>query len=658
MAVSITQRPADWSPVNNPVFYKFTTTGGPFTNYRIEIEVFKASDDTSLSGVKSSFTPNSSNVTTADISAILKSILYRDWELPSSVNEGEDGIGSVTFYIKYQELYTGSATSQASDSSNTKIGVLAALQIGSNSDLDLYVPEDSTKKFLTKFDIPKLWTGYAFTISFLYPESVIDNTYVVSSPSAWANGPDAFDTKNATHFIKASMSAGIIYQANFTPLAISIPIGYIPKFTMNVDANIAVGDSITIQVLINNGGSILSFDYVVINTTSTDDYELDNFQEITGLVGNKITISADSSLGGSNIDITISPATSLTASSIVVGGVSNRNTIEYDETNNVLATTDTPLSASGQGSISRLVMPTLNALTKRIELTLTNNLILGNPSSWDDETTPFGSKTSTEFIKTGMSSFPISYLAVRDINIQIGSGTPNNFDITVTVANISSGSVVVLFQLDNSETSTTIWDGLTSSVTSNGSFTKTITWSQLNPEEHIDTIRIFVSKIGGGTSPDVTITISPNTIIFDDYQVTETKTIQLESECRNPVYLFWKNSLGGDTFWLFDWTQQYTHSYADGKKAKRMVLYADGLSFNQFEAIDELNTPGNIFDVPIIELTTSVNKTSKKNDQQVYVVQPDGSKLGVVVITSPASTQTKRRQHFIEIEIEFPETFL
>lgn len=172
MAVSVTTRPSAWSAVKNPIVYKFTTTGGPFVNYRIEVEVFKASDDSSLTGgIKFSFTPDADGITYADISEILKAFLKPEWIKPADVTETEEGT-SLKYYIKYLELYDESATSVVDDVANKKQAVYGALQIpsASGNDLDAYVPEDVDKKFLRVFDNLKMWRGYPATLSFIYED--------------------------------------------------------------------------------------------------------------------------------------------------------------------------------------------------------------------------------------------------------------------------------------------------------------------------------------------------------------------------------------------------------------------------------------------------------------------------------------------------------
>lgn len=516
MAVSITQRPALWVPILNPVIYKFTTTGGPFTNYRISIEVFRSSDNTSITGgVKFNFSPNPSGITTVDIGTFLRNYLRKEYE-PVTVgnNKSEGGIGSEKFYIKYQELYTGSATSVVSDSANPSIGVLSGLQIGAASaDLDAYVPEDSTKKFLT--DLNKLWTGYPFTISFLYQLSLIINNYVLPDPSVWSDGPDAFGTKNATHFIKNSMAGGVSYVASSGP-SVPIPIGHKPRFTCHINATVAVGDTITIQIIITNSG-VLAFDFVNITSTSSLDYDFNNFAVISGSTGTTIFINASSMLAGSSVDIEIVPSGSLTSSIASSSGIDKAKLTEYDTLNNVIATTDLALDLYAQESLNRLLIPTLDTDTNKIEVFLTN---------------------------------------------------------------------------------------------------------------------------------------------VTDVPFTETKTIYVHKPCKNPVYLFWKNKLGGDCFWMFDYSQEYTFTYSDGRKAKRATLFANNVTADEWEELNDINTPGFVFTPNIQELTTSVNKTSVKSDQQAYIVFPDASKIGVIVIPKTNTFVSGNRRTTFEIEIEYPELYL
>ena len=140
-------------------------------------------------------------------------------------------------------------------------------------------------------------------------------------------------------------------------------------------------------------------------------------------------------------------------------------------------------------------------------------------------------------------------------------------------------------------------------------------------------------------------------------EISETIPVTLEEVCRNPIMLIGRNSLGGVLQWLFDYSQEYTFDYGNGVKAKRLVLTADGLSLNEWEALQDFITLGQVYKNNIIEFTSDTNKTSSRVGQQVSVLAQDGTQKGVIVIPTRNSTQTKNIKHFFEIEIEYPQTF-
>lgn len=141
-----------------------------------------------------------------------------------------------------------------------------------------------------------------------------------------------------------------------------------------------------------------------------------------------------------------------------------------------------------------------------------------------------------------------------------------------------------------------------------------------------------------------------------DY-ITEVIEIEVRDVCRNPIMLLGRNSLGGPMQWVFEWTQEYTFDYGNDRKAKRLVLHTDGLTLNQWEVLQDFITLGQVYRNNLLELTSTTIKTSTRIGQQVYVVEPDGSKIGVIVIPTKNQTKTRQYNHEFEIEIEFPEVF-
>ena len=139
--------------------------------------------------------------------------------------------------------------------------------------------------------------------------------------------------------------------------------------------------------------------------------------------------------------------------------------------------------------------------------------------------------------------------------------------------------------------------------------------------------------------------------------LSETITCQIKDPCSNPILLYWRNSLGGDSFWMFEYNQKLSYRLDGNRKAKRLVLFASNLTDNEFDAISELNTLGEVYEPAITELTTSVNKTQARIGSQVYMMDATGKKTGVIVIPTEITTNTRYSKNKIQITIELPEIY-
>lgn len=139
--------------------------------------------------------------------------------------------------------------------------------------------------------------------------------------------------------------------------------------------------------------------------------------------------------------------------------------------------------------------------------------------------------------------------------------------------------------------------------------------------------------------------------------LSETITCDIEDPCSNPILLYWRNSLGGDSWWMFEVNQEYGYRYDNNRKAKRYKLFADNLTLNQFEALNELVTLGEVYEPALVELSTSVNKSQARIGSQVYIVDITGKKTGVIVIPNEVVTLTRKKRHKLQITIELPETY-
>jgi hypothetical protein len=192
-----------------------------------------------------------------------------------------------------------------------------------------------------------------------------------------------------------------------------------------------------------------------------------------------------------------------------------------------------------------------------------------------------------------------------------------------------------------------------------------------------NTTSVSLNIPGGGTSSsviyggnvvaydlnDVATTQTANTLVCTlrldsgPTNLSEAKTIVLSDPCKNPILLMGRNSLGGILYWLFDVSQEYTFAYDDGTKRKRLVLFAENITLNEFESLEDFNTLGEVYKNNIVEFSSSVIKTSSRIGSQVYAVDKLGNKTGVIVIPTENQTNTRRERHSFTLEIEYPEMF-
>lgn len=517
MAVSITQRPAAWVPILNPVIYKFATTGGPFTNYRIAVEVFRASDNTSITGgVKFNFSPNLAGVTIVDVGTFLRNYLRKEYISTTS----EDQIGSTRFYIKYQEFYTGSATSLVNDSANQSNGAIGAIQILGSASYAAYIPGASIKKFIYNRTKLKAWYGYPFTISYLKDTTVY--TY--------------------------------------------------RKTTLTSDGVTTVVDATTIATTNNSLAKVAI-------TPGADDVTIKfRFINPAGTTFNPITISdEDFDAGGSttwtNTTVASIPTGPTNWGYVLDGGNTTRHVALNDQTGTKLTTNDFTVTTGGRYRV------TINAkLDTDIDVDFRLYFLIN------------GIWTLAAGVSINLSAY-VDYVT-------------GIFSLPAGVSNIG------FYAYNDSGATRDIW---------------------------VDYIRL-----------DQEITAD----------LTEEKTIDVLKPCKNPVYLFFKNSLNGDCYYLFEYVQEYSYTYSNGRKAKRATLSAPQVTLDEWNELNDMNTPGEVFMPNISELTTSVDKTALKSDQQVYQIMPDGSKIGVIVITRSNNFLSSARKSSFEIDIEYPSMYL
>jgi hypothetical protein len=186
--VSITERPivtvndspvikSRWVAGWNPIRYQFTFTGITDPTTYLIVSVYEYGSNIILG--KESYRPRN-GVLNIDIAGITKSYLYSLYapDFDGELNCKDTG-NSIKVYITYQLCTLTEDGVTASDESNYLYVVNSVKQIQEvyGQNMAEYVPygvEGIIKaKFLTKFEEPVYFSGYPFSLSFIFSENII-----------------------------------------------------------------------------------------------------------------------------------------------------------------------------------------------------------------------------------------------------------------------------------------------------------------------------------------------------------------------------------------------------------------------------------------------------------------------------------------------------
>jgi len=106
-------------------------------SYRVNVDVY-SSANVKLTDSAFSYTPNRAGALNIDVSAVLRNQMRADNDVVLTADSGIDLNVFLGFYIKYTEVWTGSAEVEVSDSTNIFFTVLGAMQIPSTYGSNLY----------------------------------------------------------------------------------------------------------------------------------------------------------------------------------------------------------------------------------------------------------------------------------------------------------------------------------------------------------------------------------------------------------------------------------------------------------------------------------------------------------------------------------------
>lgn len=153
--------------------------------------------------------------------------------------------------------------------------------------------------------------------------------------------------------------------------------------------------------------------------------------------------------------------------------------------------------------------------------------------------------------------------------------------------------------------------------------------------------------------------------------ITNKICIEIEDEPCNPIFVVWKNSIGGWSYWCFEYNQLETTNVSKGdifersvfdletaegtyqsisnNPERRILVEASGVTRNQFDAISEINSSPKIYQM--FKLFDTLGNPINRN--------PDGSpkRIELLSISTTTARQTKHALNSIQFQFEYPRVF-
>ncbi len=665
MSLTLNSRPVAWAGTSNPILYKFTTTDQAQAGYFLQVEIWDSTLAAKVADAK--YYPTSAGALSVDVSGFLSSQMSLD-------NNSDLTSGTVVFtdnnwikyYIKYRQVWTGSIPAYTDDVANLRFAIYGGLQVGVINDFINYTEAGSTVNYVTiitkLLSLQNTWTAiknYPFTFSFYMGNSgsLKIARYLLDA---------ALDT-TSTSISSIGIGRGKIKE---TGLADKIKVWSSAGDGATWTSRTSAADNTWNSVCFGSGPSVFgSYLFVAVSQdganrvmTSPDGITWTSRaasianQWRAVCFGNGLFVAVANSGTGTRVMTspdglnwtTRTSAADISWYSVTYGnglfvavsidGVANCVMTSPDGITWTIRSAPAPYSWNSVCFGNGLFVAVSPDGTGRVMTSadgITWTIRLNSPSqAW--VSVCFGNGLFVAVAETGtgnrvMTSIDgINWTSRTSAADLVWESVVFGSNLFVATAITGTGNRVM-----------TSPDGITwtsrTSAADNNWYSITFGLSQF----------VAVSKTGVG-----------NRVMTSPHASSEIKTINILEECSNIVNLQWKNSLGGDECYPFKYSQEYTHDLGNGRKARRATLYAENLTLNQWEAIQGLNTPGDIYRNTITELLTTTNRTASKVGQAVYILNSDGSKIGVVVINQNNKTQTHQRVHRAVVTIEYPEIFL
>jgi len=178
-----------------------------------------------------------------------------------------------------------------------------------------------------------------------------------------------------------------------------------------------------------------------------------------------------------------------------------------------------------------------------------------------------------------------------------------------------------------------------------------------NVPNDLDKIGFTVTPVGGGIYRGYFITNFSTNLLFEgaksakttyiiDSAAVITEDFNIEP-CSDGIMLRWINSLGGIEQFLFNSPFDKSYNFDNGgNKYLRQRLFAEGLTQTEWDAMNDLNKEGEIYE--------NSEGIRYRQNHQVWQVATNGDLTPVIVLNSSQITRSNTPKTSFEVQIEYP----
>ena len=638
------------------------TTANSFINlltdrpeYYLEVKLINPDTSTAIVDEALNFTPSIKGVfDNIDVGIIVRSFLG-----PTGSTES-----TKEFYLQYTEKWTGSGESAANDSSNEIIATHAARQIGDTygANLFTYVPwPDYTPLSEILGGTRVLFAGQPFGVSSLTNEDMrpllAEFTFKDATGSTISQGGAMLvggensiasgelgvsvptDTVTADlRVIESSEETDAISGTQASAYMVNSTTGWVVKNALSfVKKTTDGGDTWNLQT-----------------TTATNDLANDVFawDENTAWIATATAAEVLQTTDGGTTWNTRIPAgaganNSVHFASALIGWICG-------DSGKVEKSTDGGVNWVAQTAAGSANMNGIYAID-------TSTVLMVGDSGTIEKTTD-GGTTWTDKSPTGADALNditffddlIGYVAGDDSEIWITKDAGENWTRKNINAATGSTNIAAILQIDV--------DRSTGYIYATAQNTRWViskdqgdTWALMSYSDTAADDAFGLSVVNEGhiiLAGQHIWSIKPG----QGSAVSNTVALEVRHDAVNPVTLRWVNSLGGWSYWTFENSQLTLPRFGKDKtKRNRQTLFTSGLTRAQWDALNELNTLGEVTGLSVQDLINDT-RDRQRSGAQVYAIE-NGTETPVIVTPSANRFNSKFVYTDFSIQIEYPEIY-